>query len=350
MIEATAETTIRVTPCPTCVLCGGEGEIIHHHLQDQMFEVPGTWNVKRCTNRQCLLLWLDPMPMREDLGKAYARYYTHVSSGRVGNPGMLQQIVKALKREYLTAGYNYKFGSTSSLMPFGERLLQMFPLWRAEADGEVRFLKAVPRGRLLDVGCGSGDWLVSMRELGWEVTGVDFDENAARVGRQKGLTVNCGALEQQKFASDSFDAVTLNHVIEHVPDPVGTLRECIRILKPGGQLVVFTPNGLSLGHQIYKEHWRGLEPPRHLHIFSRQSLHRALGLSGFSEITVLPWLASSIVYESHLLRRGWRGSFAGAHPRWLGCAIARVFISVELMLVRWQPSTSDCVAAIAVKS
>jgi ubiquinone/menaquinone biosynthesis C-methylase UbiE len=201
----------------------------------------------------------------------------------------------------------------------------------------------------LDVGCGSGDWLLSMRELGWEVMGVDFDENAVKVGRQRGLTVNCGALEQQNFPNDSFDAVSLNHVIEHVPHPVEALRECARILKPGGKLVVSTPNNSSLGHRIFKEHWRGLETPRHLHLFSFQSMQLAIGLAGFQNISVIPNVADSIIYESYLLQRGWRGSFVGARRHWFTWFFSRAFCIAELLLIKWKPSIADCVTVIAVK-
>ena len=340
--ESRNEADIRAEPCPTCAACGGEGEFIYLKQQDWMYSAAGEWNLKRCNNEQCLLVWLDPMPVEEDIGKAYVSYYTHASSGRPGQPGVL-------KREYLTRKYNYEFGSPSFPIPRIGQFLCLFPLRRAEADGGVRLLHAVPRGRLLDVGCGSGDWLLSMRELGWEVMGVDLDKNAVKVGRQRGLTVNCGALEQQNFDINSFDAVTLNHVIEHVRDPIGTLRECARILKPGGKLVVFTPNGSSLGHRIYRECWRGLEPPRHLHIFSFQSLRETLGLVGFEKISVLPWVATSIIYESYLLRRGRRGGFVGGRHRWQGRVFAGLFITAELLLVKWKPSVADCVAAIAVK-
>jgi len=333
---------IKSESCPTCAVCGSEGEFIYLKQQDRMFGASGEWNLKRCTNEQCLLIWLDPMPVEEDIGKAYARYYTHTSLDIPGRLG-------ALKREYLTQKYNYQFGSASHTIPGTRQFLSFPPFRHSSADGDVRFLHAVPHGRLLDVGCGSGDWLLSMRELGWEVTGVDFDENAVKVGRQRGLTINCGALEQQHFSNDSFDAVTLNHAIEHVPDPVGTLSECVRILKPGGKLVVFTPNGSSLGHRIFKEYWRGLEPPRHLHIFSFQSVRCALRQAGFQKMSVLPQVADSIIYESYLLRRGYRGSFVGARRRWIIWLFARFFCSIERLLVKWKPSIADCVAVIAEK-
>lgn len=314
-----------------------------------MFGAPGEWNLKRCINPLCRLAWLDPMPASDDIGKAYTHYYTHTTSPPVNRGNALKRVLGALKCAYLAAKYGYQRDTTRAAIPQLGWLFYLFPVRRIEADGEVRFLRALPNGCLLDVGCGSGDWLVSMRERGWKVTGVDLDENAAALARRRGLTVNCGALERQNFADDSFDAITLNHVIEHVPDPIGTLRECARILKPGGTLAVFTPNGSSLGHRIYKEFWRGLEPPRHLHIFTLQSMRCVVERAGFARITVRPWFAPSMIYESHLLRQGWRGSLVGARGRWPLQLLARFFIGAELLLAMWKPSIADCVTAIAVK-
>lgn len=349
MTESIDEIEIRTEPCPTCVVCGEEGEFIYRSLQDLMFGAFGKWNFKRCTNKQCGLVWLDPMPIKEDIGKAYASYYTHAAEGCEGKPVFLKRIFPIMKRGYLADKYHYQINSGLFSLPCIGQLLRLFPLRRAEADGDVRFLSAVPGGQLLDVGCGSGVWLLSMRALGWEVMGVDFDEAAVKVGRKNGLTVNWGALEQQNFPDARFDAVTLNHVIEHVPNPVETLRECARILKPGGKLIVFTPNGSSGGHRIFKEYWRGLEPPRHLHIFSFLSMRQALGQAGFDDISVIPWVATSIIHESYLLRKGYRGSLVDARSRWPAGLWARLFSTFEFLLVKWSPSVADCVAAVAVK-
>jgi len=221
---------------------------------------------------------------------------------------------------------------------------------RREADAAVRCLPAVPQGRLLDVGCGSGEWLLEMRQRGWTVEGFDFDDSAVKLARQKGLKVECGSLEDRNYPADCFDAVTLNHVIEHVPDPVRTLAECARILKPEGKLVLFTPNNSSLGHLLFREGWRGLEPPRHLHIFSMKSLRRTLTAAGFHEMTILPFIVTSVIYESLLLRWG-RTGFASGSPRDLPAwGITRLFKFLELCLLPWNPALGDCVIAVAVKT
>jgi SAM-dependent methyltransferase len=124
----------------------------------------------------------------------------------------------------------------------------------------------------LDVGCGSGDFLLRMRGRGWEVLGVEPDPVAAAAARRSDLDVRDGMLADAAFADDTFDAIVLSHVIEHVHDPIALLRECHRVLRPGGVLVMMTPNLSSVGHRRFGADWRGLEPPRHLHVFSVEAL------------------------------------------------------------------------------
>jgi SAM-dependent methyltransferase len=156
-------------------------------------------------------------------------------------------------------------------------------------------------------------------------------------------------LEDQHYPDASFDAVTLNHVIEHVPDPIQTLRECARILKKDGRLVILTPNSSSLGHRVFKQDWRGLEPPRHLHLFSMQSMRRTLELAGFRKVTLRPQIAFSVIYESVLLRQGQTGVFPPLRRFWAAWAFARLFNLVELCVIRWHPPVADCFGAIAEK-
>ncbi|MDD5141089.1 MAG: class I SAM-dependent methyltransferase [Verrucomicrobiales bacterium] len=348
-VEPAEARKIRTAPRPKCSLCGSDGRFIYSEQKDRLFGASGSWHLKSCPDRKCGLIWLDPMPIPEDIGKAYEHYYTHATQNGNSRAGWLKQTYQLMQREYLAGKYNYPAGSQSAVIKSLGKLLYLFPVHRNEIDSEARFLSAISRGHLLDVGCGSGEWLASMRDLGWLVRGVDFDENAVRVARQRGLEVECGSLEQQAFSNDSFDVVTLNHVIEHVPDPIKTLAECARILKPGGRLILFTPNNASLSHQLFKQDWRGLEPPRHLHLFSMQSLQQSLGLAGFREVFFYPQIAKSVICESILLWRGRTGPFTASDRNWPMRVFARFFNYLEWFLLKWNPSVADCMAAVAIK-
>jgi 2-polyprenyl-3-methyl-5-hydroxy-6-metoxy-1,4-benzoquinol methylase len=109
------------------------------------------------------------------------------------------------------------------------------------------WLEASERGRLLDVGTGSGDFVAQMQELGWQAAGLDPDPVVVRAASSSlGRDIALGTLEEAAFAEGSFDTVTMSHVIEHLPDPIRTLVECRRVLKEGGRLVLLTPNIDSL--------------------------------------------------------------------------------------------------------
>ncbi|MBC7260975.1 MAG: class I SAM-dependent methyltransferase, partial [Chloroflexi bacterium] len=265
---------VRAVKAERCMLCGSEGRALYSDLRDRLFGAPGVWSLMEC--RRCQLVWLDPRPISEDVGKLYCQYFTHqvVEAPR----GALSDLKKSVKESVLRCSFGYPIDGSHTIM---EKVLSRIGPLREIVGGSVMWLRGEDRGRLLDVGCGNGMFLERMRQLGWEVAGVEPDAAAVAVAREKmGLDVFQGSLEDAKFPDEHFDAITMNHVIEHVPDPIGTLKECCRVLKPGGKLVVVTPNIGSMGYQVFGEHWRGLEVPRHLHIFSPQSLRAAAERAG----------------------------------------------------------------------
>lgn len=149
------------------------------------------------------------------------------------------------------------------------------------------------RGRLLEVGCGTGSQLQAAREMGWEIEGVDISASAAAYARERlGIDVKIATLEQVAYPEASFGVVWLSHVVEHVPRPVQFLREVTRVLVPGGMAVISVPNsrGLvhsatNLVHRLRGRHGKdkfacSLSPPSHLYAFNEQSLRIALDASG----------------------------------------------------------------------
>ncbi len=119
-----------------------------------------------------------------------------------------------------------------------------------------------------------------MRDLGWQVEGVEPDARAVDISRRHfSLDVFHGTLDEFAAPVASYDGITLNHVIEHVPDPIALLQRCERLLKPGGRLAIATPNVTSLAARYFRSTWRGLEVPRHLCLFSKKSLTHLLSFT-----------------------------------------------------------------------
>lgn len=295
-----------------CLLCGNEGIPLYQDLQDRLFSIQGVWSLICCP--ECDFVWLNPRPISEDIGKLYAECYTHVPPpDRASRP--LNNLRKMVKYGILATAYDYTGLVEDALEKVAGKILSwVCPL--REAVGEtVMWLEASRRGRLLDVGCGNGQFLAHMRGLGWEVIGVEPDSKAVHIAKEHfGLKVFQGTLEEAKFPDDSFDAITMNHVIEHVPEPMGTLAECRRLLQSGGKLVVVTPNIRSLGRYIFGEYWRGWEVPRHLFLFSSRSLRTCTERAGLrvQRLWVTSKIARWIWSVSRLIRQ--KGKLPGGSP------------------------------------
>lgn len=347
---------IRSLPCPDCRLCGTRGELRYAGIKDRLFGTPGTWNLKECPGPGCGLLWLDPMPIEDDIVRAYRTYFTHgenVQDSDRHSPGLFRRgkrfYREGRKEGYLANRYGYRSETVAPWKTWLGMLMYLCPARRADLDARVMYLRRMVRGRLLEVGCGGGRMLKFMQDLGWQVEGVDFDPVAVANAESKGLDVRLGNLEEQGYPDDHFDAVTMHHLIEHVSDPVRLLRECRRILKPLGRLVAVTPNVESLGHRVYRQSWRGLEPPRHLHIFNRKSLGRLAEKAGFRTFDIFSTSrgAKDLFAASRSIQRA--GSHVPGGPVPFPVLWARGMQFLEWALVRFSPGAGEEIVLITRK-
>lgn len=270
-------------PCPVCEAT--RRDTAYGGLTDRLCGTPGTWSLLRCAG--CGSLLLDPRYPPEHIARAYENYCYHLGmTPAASEEPPACDLARIVPRAYLAHAFGY-----DDALPRWRRALALLAVpypEGAEAVGfSVMYLRPVPGGELLDVGCGGGAFLSGMRSLGWRVLGVEPDARAVEVATAvRGLDVRAGTLEQQHFASGRFDAVTSSHVIEHVHDPLGWLRECGRVTKPGGRIVVVTPNVESLGRRQLGASWIGLDPPRHLHLFSCATLRRLAVRAGLTVLDV----------------------------------------------------------------
>src|SRR5438445_5746630 len=289
---------VRVESAPVCALCGAGGVALFVGLRDRLFGAPGLWRLLRCS--RCSMVWLDPRPIQEDIGRLYATYYTHDTPA----PGSKrwELLRKALKDSLLAACFGYGALTAKPLHMAVGRVLSLIPPARDRVGGRVMWLDASRRGRLLDVGAGTGQFLADMRALGWDVMGVEPDPAAAVAANQ---SVVQGTLEEAHIQGKGFDVVTMNHVIEHVRDPIDTLRHCRRVLKDKGRLVLVTPNIQSLGRRWFGATWLHWDPPRHLFLFTPETLRSLAEAAGFQvvELRTSGRAASSAWNASAAIRR-----------------------------------------------
>ena len=249
MTLTTAAQSQAVSPLPresaACALCGSWERTPIGAYHDRLAVDPAAFELVRCS--PCGHVQVDPRPA--DMGPFYP-------SGYWSAPGKPQGIA-VLEQAYRES------------------------LVRRELRRVQRLVR--PGGKLLDVGCGTGDFLDIARRAGFQVTGVEFAGPAAEYARdQRGLDVRLGTLREANLPEATYDAVTLWHVLEHVPDPVTTLQDVLRMLVPVGVLVVQVPNFGSLQAQIFKSRWYGLDVPRHLHHFTPASLAEAMQRAGIA--------------------------------------------------------------------
>jgi 2-polyprenyl-3-methyl-5-hydroxy-6-metoxy-1,4-benzoquinol methylase len=271
---------IKTRPVTNCCVCGALGNLLYEGFRDRGFSAPGVWNQRKCPKPDCGLVWLDPVPTEEDIAKIYETYYTHNQPTPLA--GLVSNACWGVWKSYLRHRFGYTRGTgpawTSLLWP----LALIHPGGRAELDAGAMYLPAPAQpSRLLDVGCGAGVALKRMLDMGWEARGQEIDPKAVQAAEARGVRVDLGTLNEQKYPAAHFDAVHMAHVIEHVHDPAGLLRESYRVLKPGGVLVVLTPNVESWGHARFGKCWLNLDPPRHLVLFSRKTLGKLAEREGF---------------------------------------------------------------------
>ena len=202
------------------------------------------WKIVRCSS--CGLLAQDPLPNAIDIGGFYPPSYSAYNSGTLISWMSRMVFVQDARR-------------ISRLVPQG--------------------------GSILDVGCGNGAALLAIGEMGFtRLAGLEINPAAVQRARDSGLDVRCGELLDADFPDSSFDLIRMGHVIEHVLDPVATLRRAYRLLKPGGILMGETPNTDCLDFSIFKKYWGALHIPRHIFIFNDRNLRQALEKSNFVDV------------------------------------------------------------------
>jgi len=216
-----------------CNFCHADNfEVLVRDGRDRRHHLPGEFRMVKC--RECGLAYLNPRPTASALAAYYPPDYS----------------------------------------PYTQRgLFGKLTRWLRQREAAA-LRRSLPSGaEVLEVGCAAGDLMIPMRDAGLRVTGVELSDHAATIARTRhNLDVHTGALADAPLAGRTFDAVIMRNVIEHVPDPKGDLEKAASLLRPGGLLSLRTDNVASSDARLFRALWYGFDFPRHLTLFSPQTL------------------------------------------------------------------------------
>ncbi len=278
MSGASAPATPVRPPCPVC----GAAADYEYSGRDLMYDLRLRYDYFACP--ACACVFQHPMPDLATIATFYPDdYMVFDEEKRTREAGPLRRALLRRMRGYahLPAALPYRL-LAAVLAPFQQPTT---PAWEGG-------------GRMLDVGCGNGRFLNSMRAFGWTVEGVEFSAAGVRSARLSGLTVHHGDLASAGFADACFDLVTARHVIEHIPEPQPFMAELARILRPGGRLVIETPRSDALGRRWFDTRWYANDVPRHLVLFTPENLERLGAAHGLRRTALLSETTPKIFLNS----------------------------------------------------
>ena len=314
--------SMETTACP---LCGDERSSIVIASRDLHYECPIEFTAVRC--EACRHVFLNPRPTCECIGQFYPTDY-----------GPFRPTAESDRQANSQASQSMSSHRRSKFSPRSWPWLRRLVLWWIDSraapipdiqisnfKSQISNLKSQTSPRALELGCARGAFLQQLRDHGWDCIGIEPSPEVALRAKAGGFDVRVGMLESvvaedpQTFAPGSFDAIFAWMVVEHLHDPLATLRLARELLKPDGTLSFSVPNFGCWEQPAFGRVWHALDLPRHLQHFTTASLLRLLEASGLELV--------ELIHQRNVL------NLVGSAGLWLRAKFPRW--SLGTRLIRW---------------
>lgn len=262
-----------------CPVCSATSVIKSYKLYDDRYGFNGLFSLLRC--QSCGHQTLEDAPKESALGDLYTEFYPRKSF----NPDNFKPYKRGnFVQNWLVGGKSAACQSVAS------------------------------NSRVLDIGCGYGETLAYMESMGCDVYGVDADRNVEKIAKRYGFKIHIGIFDGNVYEPDFFDFVTMNQVIEHVPDIHETFSAVSKILKPNGSLIMSTPNANGWGAKLFGKRWINWHAPYHQQFLSKKSIELLAEQYNFKvqkivTITRSEWIVYQILHLINYPQIGNASSF-----------------------------------------
>lgn len=254
-----------ITKCPVCRGVQFKKIIT---AKDYLVKRGESFPLVKCVD--CNLFYLQKRPTKENIGSYYPEVYEPYNIND-------HDFYIELQNRLMTAYFKKKKNPVDHFMGFIYKTIYgIFPM-----AGKKRL-------RVLDIGCGNGLFIHNLEKVGCDVYGIDMSKSSINFAKRKLKlkNVKVGDVENLNYKKEFFDVIVMNHIIEHVYDPIKLVRSASRLLKKGGTMVVATPNISSINFSIFSKDWFPLETPRHLTLFNPKSMTKLAGICGLRIKTI----------------------------------------------------------------